>query len=107
MDEEEDPDDPTIRDDMENGVVFARPRYERIRETHKINIALLTADDRTLLKNFRTEQGGWNPFIFIDNRLPDSPVEMIVRFSKLPIFKDDKYADSQKRFKTSFEITEI
>jgi hypothetical protein len=107
MDEEEDPDDPTIRDKMENGAVYCRPRYPRIRDTYKINFGNCTADDRLLVKNFRNAHGGWDTFIFMDARIPDAPVPLTVRFSKLPIIKDDKWSGAQKRFKISFEITEL
>jgi hypothetical protein len=108
MDVADEPDDPTIRDKMENGAVFTRPRYPRIRVTYKINYELLTGEDKTILEDFRAEVGGWMNFTYTDRRVPDqAPRVLNVRFSKLPVIADDKYADGEKRFKCTFEVTEV
>ena len=40
---------PTIRSEMENGVVLTRARFTKLRKTWNFSIGLLTAADRTLL----------------------------------------------------------
>gem|GEM_PF-3792315 len=107
VDEEEQPDDPTIRDKMENGAVATRPRWTRIRDAININFTLLTAEDRMALRGFRDQVGGWQVFNWLDNRDQAHPVTLQVRFSKLPKISDDKYAGGEKRWKASFEITQI
>ncbi len=107
VDEEEEPDDPTIRDKMENGAVAARPRWTRIRDKITINFRLLTGEDRRLLREFRDQVCGWQVFHWIDNRDPANPVTLNVMFSKLPKITDDQYAGGEKRWKATFEVTEI
>lgn len=107
IDEEEDFDDPTIRDQMENGVVRTAPRYLRLRETFKINFRYCSAEDKRVLKDFIKDVGGWAPFHWTDNRDPHNPDDYIVRFSKLPTIKDDDYVDGGKSYKFSFEVTEL
>ena len=107
MDEEEDFDDPTIRDQMENGAVRTAPRFLRLRQTFKINFRFCTKEDRRVFKDFIKEVGGWTPFHWTDNREPTDPQDCLVRFSKLPTIKDDDWADGAKSYKFSFEVTEI
>ena len=106
MNEEETLEDSTIRDPMESGAVFARPRFSRMRRTFAVNYELLTETDRDTLRTFTQTNGGWNSFTFTDNRT-STPETLTVRFSKLPTIPDDKFAGGQKRFKASFEITEV
>jgi len=106
MDEKETFEDSTIRDQMENGAQYTRPRFSRMRRTWAVNFELLTETDRNTLRTFTQTNGGFNSFTWTDNRTA-TPETVTVRFSKLPAITDDKYAGGQKRFKTSFEITEV
>jgi hypothetical protein len=106
MDEKETFDDPSIRDKMENGMVYSRPRFVRLRRTVKVGYYKLTADDRQQLRDFVRKVGGWSDFHFVDGRIAENPETLRVYFSKLPEITDDGYAGGQKRFSVTFEITE-
>lgn len=108
MDVEEDLDDPTIRDDMENGVVFTRPRYTRIRRDRKYNYENCVALDRLAILNFYSQVGGWSVFTYTDRRIPNmAPEVMSVRFKNPPKIKDAGWVGGQKRFNISIEIEEV
>lgn len=107
MDVEESWEDSTIRDKMENGAMFARPRFQRMRRTFKLNYKACTATDRDTLRSFVTANGGWAKFAFVDDRVSTDVATLNVRFSKLPTYKDGGLLDGEKRFDISFEITEV
>jgi hypothetical protein len=107
MNEEETLEDSTISDKMENGAVFTRPRFSRMRRTWKVNYKALTIADRDLLRTHAQTVGGFSNFNFVDNRVPGSPATLNVRFSKLPTLKDGGIARGAKVFDASFEITEL
>jgi len=106
MDEEETVEDATVRDKMENGAVFTRPRWPRMRRTWKVNYKACTVADRDALRTFRNSVGGWTNFNFVDNRTA-MPETLNVRFSKLPTIKDGGWVNGAKAFNFSFEITEL
>jgi hypothetical protein len=106
MDERESYDDPSIRDKMENGVVFSRPRYPRLRRTLRISYKHLSGDDRQAIRDFIKRVGGWGDFHLEDDRLPDNPEILRVYFSKLPEFTDGGWENGQKVFSCTFEVTE-
>jgi hypothetical protein len=106
MNEEETLEDSTIRDEMENGAVFTRPRWLRMRRTWKVNYKACPVADRNLLRTFANSVGGWANFDFVDNRTA-TPETLNVRFSKLPTIKDGGWATGAKVFDFSFEITEL
>jgi len=106
MNEEETLEDATIRDQAENGAVFARPRFSRMRRTWKVQYKACTVADRDSLRTFAMAQGGWGNFNFVDNRTA-TPETLNVRFSKLPTIKDGGWAGGEKRFDFSFELTEL
>lgn len=107
MNEEETLEDSTIHDNMENGAVFTRPRYSRMRRTWKVQYKTCTVADRDALRIFASSVGGWTNFDFADNRVASAPETLNVRFSKLPTIKDGVFAGGQKRFDFSFELTEV
>lgn len=107
MNEEESLEDSTIRDQMENGAEFTRPRYQRQRRTWKVQYKALSAADRNSLRTFALAHGGWDNFDFIDNRVPATPETLNVRFSKLPTFKDSGWANGGKIFDANLEIKEM
>src|SRR4051812_4397284 len=88
MNEEETFEDSTIRDNAENGAVYARPRFQRSRRTWKVNYKACTVADRTALRSFVNTVGGWLNFNFIDDRIPGATETLNVRFGKLPTIKD-------------------
>jgi hypothetical protein len=101
-------DDPTIRDEMENGFVFTRPRYVRIRETRKIPFEFCTAVDRKAVRDFYGQVGGWASFTYTDRRIPNmAPEVLTVRFKNPPEIKDQGWAGGEKRFTISIEIEEV
>lgn len=104
MDIKESVEDNTLRDQMENGATFTRPRFSRMRRTWAVNYKLLKASDRAALRAFRDTVGGSVNFNFT---LPGDTTAVNVRFSKLPVITDDKFAGGEKRFATTFEITEL
>src|SRR2546422_916697 len=106
MNEEETLEDSTVRDQMENGAVYTRPRWARMRRTWKVSYKACPVADRNALRTFQNSVGGWTNFDFIDNRT-STPETLNVRFSKLPTIKDSGWADGGKVFDFSFEITEL
>ena len=107
MNEEESFEDSTLRDKMENGAVFARPRFTRMRRTWKVNYKAMPVADRDALRTFVNTVGGWTNFNFVDTRIPGAPVTLNVRFAKLPTIKDSGWANGGKVFDLAFEITEL
>ena len=107
MNEEETLEDSTIRDSMENGAVFTRPRFSRMRRSWKVNYKACSVADRDALRTFAQTVGGSLNFNFIDNRVPTAPAVLNVRFSKLPTIKDSGWANGGKAFDFSFELTEL
>lgn len=107
MNEEETWEDSALKDKMENGAVFARPRFSRMRRTWKINYKACPVADRDVLRTFMASVGGWGAFSYVDNRIASAPETVTVRFSKLPTIKDGGWADGVKVFDFSFEITEL
>lgn len=107
MNEEETLEDGTISDKMENGAVFTRPRFSRMRRTWKVNYKACPVADRDALRTFAMSVGGWENFTFIDNRIASAPETLNVRFSKLPTIKDGGWVKGGKAFDFSFELTEL
>lgn len=107
MNEEETLEDATILDKMENGAVYARPRFSRMRRSWKVNYKACPVADRDALRAFAMAQGGWGNFNFVDNRVAGAPATLNVRFSRLPTIKDSGWAGGEKRFDFSFELTEL
>lgn len=106
MNEEETLEDSTIRDEMENGAVFTRPRFSRMRRSWKVSYKALTVADRDALRTFAQTVGGFSNFNFTDNRTATAET-LNVRFAELPNIKDDGWASGEKRFAVSFKITEL
>ncbi|QNI37529.1 hypothetical protein [Edaphobacter albus] len=100
--------DSTIRDEVEGGFVFTRPRYVRLRETRKIPYEHCTAIDRAVVKDFYRQVGGWASFTYTDRRVPNmAPEVMTVRFKSPPEIKDGGWARGEKRFIITIEIEQV
>lgn len=72
MDTSKSTEDDTIRDTSESGYVSTRPRFTRVRDTWKINVRNLVAEDKRVLDYFTkvTAARGGNSFLF-PNLLPN------------------------------------
>ena len=78
MDSSKSTEDDTIRDQMELGYVATRPRNTRARDTWKVNIRNLVAEDKRALDQFVkvTAARGANAFLF-PNLLPNGSFEFL------------------------------
>src|SRR6516225_6045210 len=78
MDSSKSTEDDTIRDQMELGYVATRPRNTRARDTWKVNIRNLVAEDKRALDQFTkvTAARGANAFLF-PNLLPNGSFEFL------------------------------
>ena len=76
MDSSKSTEDDTIRDPMESGDVATRPRGTRARDTWKVNVRNITAEDKRALDYFQrvTAARGSNSFLF-PNLLPNGSFE--------------------------------
>jgi len=76
MDSSKSTEDDTIRDPMESGDVATRPRGTRARDTWKVNVRNLVAEDKRVLDYFQrvTAARGSNSFLF-PNLLPNGSFE--------------------------------
>jgi hypothetical protein len=112
----EQPVDPTIRDQMENGMETTRPRFRRLRRTFSMSLDLLTADDKAALDLFyqSTVMYGALPFLVTDPRNLESPATYLVRFASLPKYVDAGWIGGdtqgnapQFRFNCTFQVREV
>jgi hypothetical protein len=72
MDTSKSTEDDTIKDQSESGYVSTRPRFTRVRDTWKVNVRNLVAEDKRVLDYFQkvTAARGANSFLF-PNLLPN------------------------------------
>lgn len=115
----ENPVDPTLRDNMENGMESARARWTRNRRSFSMAVDLLTADDKAALDQFYQDLTngagfGSNPFLVADPRNAENPQTYLVRFSTLPKYVDANWigADAlgntaQFRYNCTFQVREV
>ena len=112
----EQPIDPTIRDQMENGIETSRARFTRTRRTFSMAVDLLTADDKAALDLFyqSTVVFGASAFLVTDPRNLENPQTYLVRFASLPkyvdagwIGADTKGNGAQFRWNCSFQVREM
>jgi hypothetical protein len=108
--------DPTLRDQMENGMETTRARFTRPRRTFSMALDLITADDKAELDLFyqTTVAFGALPFIITDPRNLENPATYLVRFASLPkyvdagwIGGDEKGNTPQFRWNCQFQVREI
>lgn len=108
--------DPTIRDQIENGMETSRARFTRLRRTFSMAIDLLTADDKAVLDLFyqSTVAYGALPFLVTDPRNLESPQTYLVRFASLPKYVDAGWYNGdgkgngpQFRYNCNFQVREM
>ena len=101
--------DPTLRDNLDNGMEATRARFTRMRRQWTVTIDFLTAADVTLLTDFVQFQAVYGAaiFLFLDQRDPDNPVWLTVRFASLPTFTDVGWVGSGFSQSVSFELREV
>lgn len=105
--------DLTLRSEMENGLVFTRPRGTKIRRTWSIIYDHAPSSDMDMIDDFvrNVTLGGGMAFLWAD---PRSDEEIPVRFSKLPQIADAGWATQKAdssisglTYNISFEIEEV
>jgi hypothetical protein len=108
--------DPTLRDNMDNGMETTRARFTRSRRTFNVALDLLTGTDKLTIDNFKniTVNFGALPFLLCDPRNAENPQTYIVRFATMPKFvdanwiaEDDQGNAAQYRYNCSFSVREI
>ena len=101
--------DPTLRDPYENGMESSRARFTRMRREYNVAIDLLTPEDKIELEDFRDLEAvaGANIFTFADNRDPNNPQVLTVRFSKIPDFTEAGWHDGSFRYNCSFQLRSV
>ena len=101
--------DPTLRDNMENGMESTRARYTRQRRQFAVSIDALTPADVDALDGFvdYVVVFGALPFLFHDERDPLTPVWRTVRFSTLPAYADAGSVNGEFRQNCTFELREV
>jgi hypothetical protein len=103
---ERDFEDPTIRDEMENGLVSTRPRWSRVRRAFRVPYVGISPNDAQLIEDFIQEmKGGSGAFVFT---LPDTGESVTVRFAKggLPRISQLNTANGI-RYNCSFALEEV
>ena len=102
-------DDPTLRDEMSNGMQTTRAKFTRQRRTWAVTIENLHPNDVARLDEFVRNVAvfGAAIFLFPDRRDPRNPQEYVVRFSKMPEYTDVGWVVESNRQNTSFEIKEV
>ena len=102
-------DDPTLRDEMSNGMVTTRAKFTRQRRAWTVTIENLHPNDIARLDEFvrNTAVFGAAIFLFPDNRDPRNPQQYTVRFSKIPEYTDVGWVDNANRQNTTFELKEV
>lgn len=112
------PVDPTLRDNMENGIETTRARWTRNRRTFSMSIELLTEDDKAALDRFYTNMTtgsayGALPFNFTDVRHLENPQTYLVRFASLPKYSGPVWIDGDGvneagyRWNCTFQAREV
>ena len=108
--------DPTIRDNMENGMETTRARFTRSRRNFNVAIDYLTADDKQAINDFKriTVNYGALPFLLSDPRNLENPETYTVRFASMPKFVDADWIaedslgnDAQYRYNCTFSVREV
>lgn len=101
--------DPTIRDNMENGMETTRAKFTRRRRKWSVTIDFLTPDDSTTLETFVQEDAvyGSEIFTFADERDPRNLVTLIVRFDPVPTYTDAGNVGGEFRQNASFGLSEV
>lgn len=102
-------DDPTLRDDMANGMQTTRAKFTRQRRTWTVTIENLSFNDVARLDDFVRNVAvyGASIFYFPDRRDPRHPLQYAVRFSKMPEYTDVGWIVESNRQNTTFEIKEV
>lgn len=101
--------DPTLRDTLDNGMESTRAKFTRRRREFAFEFEFLTNDDWRALEQFvqTTVVYGAGIFLFPDNRDAKNPVQLTVRFSKIPTYTDAGWSVGEFRQHCSFEIREV
>jgi hypothetical protein len=104
---EQEYEDPTIRDEMENGLVSTRPRWHRIRRTFRVPYTGLPPADQQAIDDFVTKytKGGSGDFYWVH---PETGFAHHVRFAKggLPRLSQLNTANGI-RYNCSFALEEV
>ena len=100
--------DPTLRDPLENGMETSRAKFTRPRRQYTVTFEHMTWADVAKLRYFveKVAVYGANSFFFTDSRNKRNPVQLLVRFSKLPTEDDEDWVADQFRQKIDFELRE-
>jgi len=105
--------DLTLRSEMENGLIFTRPRGTSIKRTWSVVLDHAPEGDLDLIDDFirNTTIGGAMAFLWLD---PRSDEQVTVRFSKLPQIADAGWATQKDdpgiaglSYNISFELEEV
>lgn len=101
--------DPTLRDNMENGMESTRARYTRQRRQFAVSVDALTPWDVNALEIFVVNVAvyGAEIFLFPDVRDPKNPAWYTVRFSTLPAYADAGSVNGEFRQNCTFELREV
>jgi hypothetical protein len=101
--------DPTLRDDMANGMETTRAKFTRLRRQYTVTFENLTNADVAALRDFveNVAVAGANIFWITDNRDRTNPKQLMVRFSKLPSDDDAGWVQDQLRQTCMFEVREV
>ena len=101
--------DPTLRDDLENGMESTMAQFTRFRRQFDVTIDLLTPADKRVMDNFVQKKavGGANEFLFLDESDPTQPEELIVKFATLPSYVDKDNTANGKRKTCTFTLREV
>jgi hypothetical protein len=103
--------DPTLRDQMENGMETTRARYTRRRREWAVSIDAMTPVDVEILDEFVEKLAvfGANVFSFEDTRDKRNPKQYFVRFPDggLPSYADAGFVKGELRQNCTFTIREV
>ena len=101
--------DPTLRDTLENGMEATRAKFTRLRREYTLTYENLTNIDVARLRYFveNVAVAGANAFYFTDDTDKHNPVQLLVRFSKLPTQDDAGYVVDQLRQQITFDVREV
>jgi hypothetical protein len=104
---EQEYEDPTIRDEMENGLVSTRPRWSRVRRSFRVPYSGLPPADQQAIDDFVTKytKGGSGDFYWVH---PETGIAHHVRFAKggLPRLSQLNTANGV-RYNCSFALEEV
>ena len=101
--------DPTLRDDMANGMETTRAKFTRARLQYAITFEAMTNADIAALRDFVENVAvfGANIFWFTDARDKKNPKQLMVRFANLPAWDDQDWISDQFRQRFTLTIREV